>query len=852
MIAMWRLTAIVLTIVGWGLLPLAAPGLSEQGYGGEPPSPACGAVQVKSKGVVFHDANANGIRDAGEPGCPGVVVSDGFDAVKTGADGHYEIGTTDRAANRFLFVVVPSGYRDVGGWYRALPGDRAEFATDFALAPATETAGPNFSFVHVSDLHFEGDRDSEPLLRALQSMKPFEPAMVIATGDQCARTGERALFAAYRATLDKSPIPVRNVVGNHDLCRQIESVDKTSKQAAQKVDSAANFQEFFGPAHYAFDYGGRHFVVLLAARWDKAGKPIHLPSQDKWLRRDLELQPLEKEVLVFQHVPPDQSLLDLLAGRKGAIFTGHWHSSKVLPDCDGAPFIYVNTPPLLVGGIDTSPCGFRLVRFHDGKLSLDYRFAGLARHCAIAAPGEGAILTPGLIEVRVAAYDCGSPRTEVECRIDVGTWQPLEAAGKLTWQVQARCVAPGEHTLAVRARFGNGPPTEKSVRFKVVTAPLPELALGSDWHMFRRDAAHTGQTADEVRPPLRLAWSRPLGGTTHSASPVVANGMVYVGVADDDLAGHAGVYAMDARTGAVRWRCATACSVKNSVAVEGKRVFAGTVDGQIFSLDADTGAEQWRYSLGSALDRWFFSAPVPYKGVVYVGSGPVFVALDAASGKEVWRATGIGTDWISTLSIPAVTDAGVYGFCNWCSTGLYGLRRDSGKPMWAANLVGYGSSYVSPVVVDNTLYFSAYGSKRPPPLMAVDPATGKILWGTEVPSVFCTPLICGSRLVLGENCLNLADRHELWKYPSLGRGLLGFAPYVRNSRTRCSPTMSGAILYVGGNDGRFCAVDSADGTLLWSYDLGLPISSSPAISGNTVFINTYDGMVCAFTSMAPR
>lgn len=38
-------------------------------------------------GMVFVDRNANGARDAGEPGLPGVPVSDQNEVVVTGADG---------------------------------------------------------------------------------------------------------------------------------------------------------------------------------------------------------------------------------------------------------------------------------------------------------------------------------------------------------------------------------------------------------------------------------------------------------------------------------------------------------------------------------------------------------------------------------------------------------------------------------------------------------------------------------------------------------------------------------------------------------------------------------------------
>ncbi|PZQ21704.1 MAG: calcineurin phosphoesterase, partial [Stenotrophomonas acidaminiphila] len=64
-----------------------------------------------SSGFVFEDRNGNGVRDAGDPGIPGIKVSDGVQLVSTGADGGYDVPYED---GRTLFVVKPAGY-DVSG-----------------------------------------------------------------------------------------------------------------------------------------------------------------------------------------------------------------------------------------------------------------------------------------------------------------------------------------------------------------------------------------------------------------------------------------------------------------------------------------------------------------------------------------------------------------------------------------------------------------------------------------------------------------------------------------------------------------------------------------------------------------
>jgi len=57
--------------------------------------------------VVFHDRNRNGVRDAGEPGVPNVLVSNQREVVKTDAQGRYRLPVDD---DTVLFVIKPRGW----------------------------------------------------------------------------------------------------------------------------------------------------------------------------------------------------------------------------------------------------------------------------------------------------------------------------------------------------------------------------------------------------------------------------------------------------------------------------------------------------------------------------------------------------------------------------------------------------------------------------------------------------------------------------------------------------------------------------------------------------------------------
>ena len=69
-----------------------------------------GGVHAQSQvahGVVYHDANKNGVRDTSESPVDGVCVSNGIDIVKTDKTGSYELPVDD---DTIVFVIKPRGW----------------------------------------------------------------------------------------------------------------------------------------------------------------------------------------------------------------------------------------------------------------------------------------------------------------------------------------------------------------------------------------------------------------------------------------------------------------------------------------------------------------------------------------------------------------------------------------------------------------------------------------------------------------------------------------------------------------------------------------------------------------------
>src|SRR5262249_58732502 len=58
-------------------------------------------------GVVFEDRSGSGRRQPGDPGIPGVLVSNGREVAKTDANGRYSLPIEEETA---VFVIKPTGW----------------------------------------------------------------------------------------------------------------------------------------------------------------------------------------------------------------------------------------------------------------------------------------------------------------------------------------------------------------------------------------------------------------------------------------------------------------------------------------------------------------------------------------------------------------------------------------------------------------------------------------------------------------------------------------------------------------------------------------------------------------------
>jgi hypothetical protein len=215
---------------------------------------------------------------------------------------------------------------------------------------------------------------------------------------------------------------------------------------------------------------------------------------------------------------------------------------------------------------------------------------------------------------------------------------------------------------------------------RVLLVPLLILlqhsfAVGAalDWPMLAHDAARSGTTTAEVRPPFERKWYRLFTeeGLMSGVQPVVAQGKVFVGAL------HGVLHALDAETGRDVWTFQAGGAVLHTCAVADRNVIFGSADGGIYAVQIASGKLAWRVQTGAAV----WNAPAIDDGLVIVGSRDhKLYALDAATGKIQWTALTDGP----LLGSPAIDHQHVPSrvYIGSEDMRVYAFDRRGGQVLW--------------------------------------------------------------------------------------------------------------------------------------------------------------------------
>ncbi len=359
------------------------------------------------------------------------------------------------------------------------------------------------------------------------------------------------------------------------------------------------------------------------------------------------------------------------------------------------------------------------------------------------------------------------------------TWNPT------TRTLSGRLPADAAPVYEIPIEFKRSEPIEKPAPPDWKAAPQPTVRWSVDtgapvWAGLERDAKsgllfvaneqgylHAIDRDGEVR--WRITTGKPI-----RAQPKVSGGYVYVASDSGDL------YKLDIKSGVGQWRTRVDSALEprlpsnhektrwdrygSSVVTDGKRLYIASRDKNLYALDMQSGRVLWReaaddimtatpalhgdlvifadfagkvraVSASNGSARWSYDAKLAVPGDIVVAENRVLIgsrsydliALDAASGKELWKSYR----WFSWIESPPVVRGGVLYTGSSDATNVYAYNLSDGSLRWKTPVPGYSWQRIAmtdDLLVTGTLGKGAYPASRNGAFFALDRATGAIRW----------------------------------------------------------------------------------------------------------------------------
>ena len=358
--------------------------------------------------------------------------------------------------------------------------------------------------------------------------------------------------------------------------------------------------------------------------------------------------------------------------------------------------------------------------------------------------------------------------------------------------------------------------------------------------MLRGNAARTGEhLGPGPASSPELVWLAHLGDLILS-SPVVADGVVYIGSVSPTIPAGGALHALDLQTGEERWRTDLDRGdgiLATPVVVDGV-VYAATYDGVVLALDAATGDEAWRVDLAEPV---YYAAPAVDEGTLYVVdiSGRL-TALDAEAGGRQWEfAVGDGYTW--GLGTPAVAEGHVYIVATEArrtmKSRLVALDADTGEERWRFVAEEVGEVRGTPAVADGRVYIpTTLGAVY---ALAVDDGSEHWRFDTDREISATSVAVTGGEVIVG------TDDGGVQAVDARTGDVTRVFPDLVQGGHLTSPTVADGDVYAVDARGVLHAIDLDAAEEQWTVDTG-SIGSSPAIIDGVIVIGDAFGFLAAY------
>jgi outer membrane protein assembly factor BamB len=372
-------------------------------------------------------------------------------------------------------------------------------------------------------------------------------------------------------------------------------------------------------------------------------------------------------------------------------------------------------------------------------------------------------------------------------------------------------------------------------------AAEPAEAAADAWPMFRGTVESTGRSAAVLTLPLAPRWQKKISEIGFDATPVIADGSIYLGDLDGSF------WAISLADGGIRWTTTGSLGYTAAAAACGDVVVVGDIDGAVRGLSIADGSTLWTHESAGEISGGptvlSASGDLPLR--VLVGSQDATLScLAVADGSLLWSHTI--ADQIRCS--PTVADERV--LLAGCDGRLHVISTRDGTALGEVPIDG--PTGTTPAAFESRVFFGTEGGT----FFSIDVAEPAIDWqmrpaagGQAYRSSAAIGLspagplaIVGSRGRVVE-AFSLADGSRSWRQRMRGR--IDGSPVVLQAGTEA---MHQEVALVGDAAGRIAALRTADGEPIWEFDAGSGFVASPAVADGCVVMATDDGTLWCFAA----
>lgn len=386
------------------------------------------------------------------------------------------------------------------------------------------------------------------------------------------------------------------------------------------------------------------------------------------------------------------------------------------------------------------------------------------------------------------------------------------------------------------------------------TPDQTEIPDRNGWPQYQYGPHRNGFNPNTTGPASRIteSWRITFEGYPKSnirysefpkGQPVLYDGTIYLS------SNNKSIFAIDAATGEQQWEFTPSndrsgsSGVKSTPVVYKNRVIAESKGGWLYGIDRQTGEFKWVYRQSAS---WKPVTPLAINGFVYTaGPGNTIAKLRATDGAVAWVSSTDQTRYAVNL---CYSDGTIYAteLQSDDREAVHALDATTGKSVWRTKGVGG----VGGCSTANGLVFATKGSASDsndiPVIAALDQQSGKRVWQQELTSPvrgFQTPSIGHGRVYVplsegkvqvfdvqtGKTIWEYRTQHKIWSDIRLGKENL----YIS--------------IFIGDPDKTAIICLTQDGGLrLWQHEFTGRRAYAPIIHDKKLYVTTKDSHLIAF------